>query len=316
VLPFHTGPSYDRVGMALREHEAVAELPRRRRPLAAAVAALRPRQWLKNLLLFAGIVFGEQLDDPARWAKALTVFAAYCAASSASYLFNDVRDAEHDRHHPIKRKRPVARGEMSPGSAIALATTLATVAVALAAGLGLGSLALMLVFLLLQAAYTLRLKQLVLVDVIVIALLFVIRAAAGAEAVDVPISPWLLVCTFLLALFLALAKRRAELASAGASTLRGRPVLERYPLALVDQLIAVAAAATVVTYALYTVLGRDSRAFMVTIPIVIFGLFRYLLLVQRQEAGEEPEKVLLTDPPIIVAVVSWMLAAMVVPLVT
>lgn len=302
--------------MALPEHEAVAELPRRRRPLAAAVAALRPRQWLKNLLLFAGIVFAEQLDDPARWANALTVFAAYCAASSASYVFNDVRDAAHDRYHPIKRTRPVARGEISPRTAVVLAAALATTAVSLTAVLGIGSLALMLAFLLLQVGYTLRLNQLVLVDVLVIALLFVVRATAGAEAVDVPISPWLLVCTFLLALLLALAKRRAELASAGAATLRGRLVLERYSLALVDQLIAVVAASTVVTYALYTVLGRDSRAFMVTIPIVVFGLFRYLLLVQRQEAGEEPETVLLTDPPIIVAVAMWVLAAMVVPAVT
>ncbi len=310
------GPTYDRVGMALPEHEAVAELPRRRRPIAAAIAALRPRQWLKNLLVFAGIVFGEQLDDPGRWAKALTVFVAYCAASSASYLFNDVRDAAHDRYHPIKRKRPVARGEISPRTAVVLAAALATAAVGLTAVLGIGSLTLMLAFLLLQLGYTLRLKQLVLVDVLVIALLFVVRAAAGAEAVDVPISPWLLVCTFLLALFLALAKRRAELASAGAATLRGRPVLERYSLALVDQLIAVVAASTVVTYALYTVLGRDSRAFMVTIPIVIFGLFRYLLLVQRQEAGEEPEIVLLTDPPIIIAVALWVITALIVPVIT
>jgi 4-hydroxybenzoate polyprenyltransferase len=302
--------------MALAEHEAVAELPQRRRPLAAAVAALRPRQWLKNILLFAGIVFAEQLDEPARWAKALTLFVAYCAASSASYLFNDVRDAAHDRYHPIKRKRPVARGEISPRTAVVLAAALATVAVGLTAVLGIGSLTLMLAFLLLQLGYTLRLKQLVLVDVLVIALLFVVRAAAGAEAVDVPISSWLLVCTFLLALFLALAKRRAELASAGVATLRGRPVLERYSLALVDQLIAVVAASTVVTYALYTVLGRDTRAFMVTIPIVVFGLFRYLLLVQRNEAGEEPETVLLTDPPIIMAVALWALAALIVPVFT
>jgi 4-hydroxybenzoate polyprenyltransferase len=300
--------------MALPEHEAVAELPRRRRPLAAVVVALRPRQWLKNLLLFAGIVFGEQVGQPRLWVTALTAFVAYCAASSAAYLVNDVRDAAYDRHHPVKRKRPVARGEMSPRSAIVLAAALAATALGLTAILGIGSLALMLAFLILQAAYTLRLKQLVLVDVMAIALLFVIRAAAGAEAVNLPISPWLLVCTFLLALFLALAKRRAELASASASTPGGRPVLERYPLALVDQLIAVVAAATVVTYTLYTVLGRDSRAFMVTIPIVVFGLFRYLLLVQRQEAGEEPEMVLLTDRPIIVAMVIWVLAALIVPL--
>jgi 4-hydroxybenzoate polyprenyltransferase len=299
--------------MALPEHEAVAELPRRRRPLAAAVVALRPRQWLKNLLLFAGIVFGEQLADATRWAMALTAFAAYCAASSASYLFNDVRDAAYDRVHPVKRRRPIARGEVSPRAALAMSAVLAATAVGLTAVLGIGSLMLMLVFLVLQVGYTVRLKQLVLVDVLVIALLFVVRAAGGAEAVDVPISPWLLMCTFLLALFLALAKRRAELASTGVSTLRGRPALERYSLALVDQLIAVVAASTVVTYALYTVLGRDSRAFMLTIPIVVFGLFRYLLLVQRGDAGEEPEMVLLTDAPIIVAVALWVLAALIVP---
>ena len=302
--------------MALPEHEAVAELPRRRRPLAAAVAALRPRQWLKNLLVFAGIVFAEQLNEPGRWAKALTVFAAYCAASSASYLFNDVRDAAHDRYHPVKRKRPVVRGEISPRTAFAMSALLAAAAIGLTAALGAASFFLMLAFLLLQAGYTVKLKHLVLIDVLAIASLFVIRAAAGAAAVEVPISPWLLVCTLLLALLLALAKRRAELASSGPTTSRGRPVLERYSLALVDQLIAVVAASTVVTYALYTVLGRDSRAFMVTIPIVIFGIFRYLLLLQRHEAGEEPEMVLLTDPPIILAVVLWVCAAMTVPLVT
>jgi 4-hydroxybenzoate polyprenyltransferase len=197
-----------------------------------------------------------------------------------------------------------------------MAAALATGAALLAAGLGRGSLLLMLGFILLQAGYTIWLKRLVLVDVLAIALLFVVRAAAGAEAVDVPISPWLLVCTLLLALFLALGKRRAELALVDARATPGRPVLERYSTALVDQLTVVVAASTIVSYALYTFLGRDSNAFMVTIPIVVFGLFRYLLLVQRREAGEEPEMVLLTDPPIIAAVVIWVLTAMLVPAVT
>jgi 4-hydroxybenzoate polyprenyltransferase len=293
--------------------EPVTELPRRRRGLAAAIAALRPRQRLKNLLVFAGIVFAEQIDEPTLWAKAIAAFAAYCAASSAAYLFNDLLDVPYDRAHPIKRRRPLARGELSPRVAVAMAASLASGATLVAAGLGLGSLLLMLAFLLLQAGYTVWLKRLVLIDVLAIALLFVVRAAAGAEAVDVPITPWLLVCTLMLALFLALAKRRAELAVAGVRPAPGRPVLERYSLGLVDQLIAVIAASTIVSYALYTFLGRDSKAFMVTIPIVVFGLFRYLLLVQRREAGEEPERVLLTDPPIIASVALWILVALIVP---
>ena len=300
-------------GVAVPGRELVTELPRRRGGLAAALAALRPRQWLKNLLLFAGIVFAEQIGDPTLWAKAIAAFAAYCAASSAAYIFNDVLDAPYDRAHPAKRRRPIARGELSSRRGLAIAAALAAAAVATAAALGLGSVLLLLGFLLVQAAYTIRLKQLVLIDVLAIALLFVIRAAAGAEAVDVPISPWLLVCTFLLALFLALAKRRAELAVVGARAAPGRLVLERYSLGLVDQLIAVVTAATIVSYALYTFLGRDSKAFMVTIPIVVFGLFRYLLLLHRKDVGEEPERVLLTDGPIIAAVMLWILAAMVVP---
>jgi 4-hydroxybenzoate polyprenyltransferase len=299
--------------MIVPEREPVSELPRRRHGLVAALDALRPRQWLKNLLVFAGIVFAEQLDDPTRVAQAVTVFVAYCAGSSAAYLFNDVLDAPHDRLHPVKRRRPVARGELPPRTALAIAASLAVVAVGLTAGLGWTSLLLMLGFLLLQAGYTVRLKQLVLVDVLAIAVLFVIRAAAGAEAVDVPISPWLLVCTLMLALFLALGKRRAELALVDARATPGRAVLERYSLGLLDQLIAVVAASTVVSYALYTFLGRESKAFMVTIPVVVFGLFRYLLLVQRRDAGEEPEMVLLTDLPIIAAVVVWVLTAMIVP---
>jgi 4-hydroxybenzoate polyprenyltransferase len=299
--------------MAFPEQEVAVELPRRRRLLVAAVVALRPRQWLKNLLVFAGIVFAEQIDDPGLWIAALTAFIAYCAASSASYLFNDVFDASHDRCHSVKRRRPVARGEISPRTALALSAGLAALAIVLTAPLGVASLMLMLAFLSLQAGYTVRLKQLVLIDVLAIAVLFVIRATAGAEAVEVPISPWLLVCTLLLALFLALAKRRAELASPARTTVQGRPVLERYSLGLVDQLIAIVAASTVVTYVLYTVLGRESRGFMVTIPIVIFGLSRYLLLLHRHGAGEEPEMVVLTDTPIVVAVAVWILAALIVP---
>ena len=179
---------------------ALGGLVAARSPVRAAFASLRPRQWSKNLLLFAGLVFAAKLGDATRWLEASVAFAAYCAASSAAYLANDVLDAESDRLHPVKRHRPVASGELRRGAALRLAACLAVAALALAAALGPWSLLLMTGFLALQAAYSIRIKHVVLIDVIAIGALFVIRAAAGAEAVDVPISTWLLVCTALLAL--------------------------------------------------------------------------------------------------------------------
>jgi len=291
--------------MGLVERAEVLPLPRRRRPARAALAALRPRQWTKNLLLFAGIAFAAKLGDGTRWLEAVAVFAAYCAGSSAAYLVNDVRDVAGDRLHPVKRLRPIARGELPPRTALALAAALAVFAAVLAAALGPWSALLLAGFLALQAAYTLGLKHVVLVDVMAIGGLFVIRAAAGARAVDVRISPWLLLCTALLALFLALGKRRGELVLVGAEATPGRPVLEGYSLALVDQLLAVVAASTVIAYSLYTFTARDSHAMMATIPFVLFGVFRYLLLLHREHAGEEPENVLVSDVPILVTVALW-----------
>jgi 4-hydroxybenzoate polyprenyltransferase len=287
----------------------ILELPQRRSPLRAAFVALRPRQWLKNLLVFAGLVFATKLGDAGRWLEALAAFGAYCAISSAAYLVNDLRDREDDRLHPVKRARPIARGELSPRAAVALAAGLAAVALVLTGVLGLVSVAFLLAFAALQAAYTLALKHVVLLDVLVIGSLFVIRAAAGAEGVDVRISPWLLLCTALLALFLALAKRRGELVLVGAQRAPGRPVLEGYSLELVDQLLAIVASSTVIAYSVYTLTARDSKALLATVPFVIFGVFRYLLLVHRDDVGEEPEQVLLTDVPIILAVAGWIATA-------
>jgi 4-hydroxybenzoate polyprenyltransferase len=302
--------------VTLPERVGVVDLPRRRSPAHAALVALRPRQWTKNLLLFAGIVFAAKLGDGWRWLDAVAAFAAYCAASSAAYLVNDLRDVEHDRAHPVKRARPIARGEVSPRAAYALAAALLAAAVALVAPLGLPSLGFLAGFVALQAAYTVRLKHVVLIDVMTIAGLFVLRAAAGAAGVHVRISPWLLLCTALLALFLALAKRRGELVLVGAEATPGRPVLEGYSLALVDQLVSVVAASTVISYSLYTFTARDSKALMVTIPFVIFGVFRYLLLIHRQDLGEEPEEVLLRDTPILACIAAWAVCAAVILAVT
>jgi len=286
----------------------VATTAVRTRP-TAWLAALRPRQWTKNLLVFAGIIFAGQLRDPHRLLEAAVVFVAYCAASSAAYLLNDVRDAEHDRLHPIKRDRPVASGLVSPRAALVAAGGLAVAAFALAAVLGGWSVLVLCAFVALQLAYSLGLKHVVLIDVMAIAGLFVVRAVAGAVAVHVPISPWLLLCTGTLALFLALAKRRGELVLVGADRTPGRPVLEGYSLVLVDQLVTIVAASTVIAYALYTFTARPGDRMMATIPFVLFGVFRYLLLIHREDAGEEPEDVLLTDRPILACVALWALTS-------
>jgi 4-hydroxybenzoate polyprenyltransferase len=269
--------------------------------LTALLAATRPLQWSKNLLVFAGILFAAEYDEPEKWAAAAATFVAYCAGSSAAYVFNDVLDAEQDRLHPLKRDRPVASGALPMEGALGFAAVLAVVALTITAILGLPSLGYMAGFLALQVAYSVRLKHVVLIDVIAIAGLFVIRAAAGAEAVNVDISPWLIVCTALLALFLALAKRRGELVSETGV----RPVLDGYSLPLVDQLVTVVVACTIVAYSLYTFNAREGSAMMATIPFVVFGLFRYLLLMHREDLGEEPERVLLTDVPILATVAAW-----------
>ena len=287
---------------------AVIELRPRRGAVRAAFVSLRPRQWPKNLLLFAGIVFAAKLGDAGRWGEAVAIFVAYCAASSAAYLVNDLRDAAGDRLHPVKRDRPIARGELAAERALVLAALLAACAVAIAAVLGFGSLLFVLGFIALQLAYSLGLKRIVVVDVSVIAGLFVVRAAAGAAAVDVRISPWLLVCTALLALFLGLAKRRGELVLVSAEETPGRPVLDGYSLQLVDRLLNVVAIATAGAYAAYTVTAH-SAWLALTVPFVVAGLGRYLLLVHRDDLGEEPEHVLLTDRVILGCVAAWAILA-------
>ena len=290
--------------MALPLRAEVVSFPARRSRGRALLAAMRPRQWSKNLLLFAGLVFAAKIGDLLRWVEACTAFVAYCAASSAAYVVNDVADADRDRAHPLKRLRPAARGELTRRAVCLLAGTLAVLAFGLVAPLGLPSVALLAGFLALQGAYTCALKHLVLVDVVAIAGLFVIRAAAGTVAADVRISPWLLLVTGLLALFLALAKRRSELAVAASA----RPVLDGYSPPLVDQLISVSVAATIAAYSVYTFTAHDP-ALMATIPFVVFGLFRYLLLVHRDDLGEEPENVLLSDRPLVLAVLGWAVTA-------
>ena len=271
--------------------------------------ALRPAQWTKNSILFAAFVFGYgDRSLNITWQDGLRVipaFILFSMATSAVYLCNDLWDRKHDRQHPTKRHRPIAAGMVTPKLALATACTLLFLSLPIAAVLSRPFATVLAAYLGLQILYSVLLKNIALLDVFIIASGFVLRAIAGAALLQIPISPWLLICTFLLALFLALCKRRHEKASieAGANA-RQRISLQKYDLLLTDQLIGIVAAATIVTYAIYTLwpdtiekFGSAELAY--TLPIVMFGIFRYLDLLYRENKGDRPEKVLLTDLPIL-----------------
>jgi 4-hydroxybenzoate polyprenyltransferase len=270
------------------------------------IASLRVKQWTKNGLLFAGVLFAAKLGDPGRWADACLAFAVYCAASSAAYLVNDVRDAELDRLHPTKRLRPVAAGRLTPRAGLYLSAALAVGALSGAVVLGAIAVVLVAGFIALQLLYSFGFKLIVALDVLTIAALFTIRAAAGAEAIRVRVSPWLLVCTALLALFLALAKRRGEL---DRSREGRRRVLARYSLGLIDRLLVVVSAGTIATYSAYAITARHSFEMAVTIPFVAAAIARYFVLIHRDGLGEQPEEILVTDLPILFAIGSWAVTA-------
>lgn len=285
----------------------------RRSPIALIWQSLRPHQWLKNLVVVAPLVFAEQLQNPVNGLRAAAAFLIFCTIAGAVYLFNDLVDREADRLHPRKRTRPLASGDLSPGAALAALALLLPSAFAGAAWLDAGFAIVCGLYLLTNVGYTLVWKHVVILDMFLIAAGFVLRGIGGAAVLGVEISPWLLLCTLFLALFLAAGKRRHELVSI-ADAAAHRPILAAYSTLLIDQLIAILAAVTVSTYALYTIaestrahFGTERLAY--TIPFVVFGIFRYLYLVYQQEAGGRPEEMLLTDRPLLASVILWGLTA-------
>ena len=269
---------------------------------------LRPKQWTKNLLLFAGVLFSQHLTDPRMLLRAAAGFLAFSLLSGSVYLFNDLKDIEVDRRHPRKRLRPIASGRLPTWAAWAALLPLLAVVTVLSLWLGLPFALVAALYLTFNLAYTFRLKQLVLVDVFFVAIGFVLRAIAGVQllrpvAPGTAISPWLLVCTFFGALFLALAKRRRELTNAGEAASRQRAVLGHYTPELLNGLLVVSAAASLMAYALYTIWPATvakfhTEALLYTIPFVAYGIFRYLYLVHATELTEDPAQVLLTDRPL------------------
>ena len=274
---------------------------------------LRPGQWTKNLLVFAGVLFGRRLFEPPAVAAAVAAFIIFCALSGVVYLVNDISDRTSDRLHPLKATRPIASGALPVRTAAAFAALIAAGALAASVAISWRFAGVAVGYLALQSLYSGPLKHLIIIDVLTIAVGFVLRAVAGAVAVNVEISHWLLVCTILLALFIALAKRRHEIVLLANGASGHRPILGEYSPYLLDQMIVIVAASTLIAYIFYTVSPETQEKFGtpwlgLTIPFPLYGIFRYLYLVHRREGGGSPADLLLTDRPLLACVALWALA--------
>ncbi len=275
--------------------------------------AMRPQEWVKNLLVFAGLLFSGRIDEAAQVADATLAFAAFCAISSAGYLFNDLRDAEHDRLHRDKRHRAIASGALAPGAAAVAALTLTAIAVAVPLTLVDAEVAgIVALYGVVTVAYSLVLKRLVIIDVMTIASLFILRVVAGAVAVEAQASEFLLVCTAMLALFLGFTKRRQEaILEGGPGTTR--PVLEHYSIPFLDQMVAMVTAAAILSYVIYAVNSPlvGSRM-LATAPSVLYGVFRYLYLIYDRQDTRSTAAILTEDPGMLFAAATWIGSALVV----
>ena len=278
--------------------------------IADLLASLRPAQWTKNLLVFAGLIFSQGFLEPGLIGRVVLAFLVFCVLSGSMYLVNDVLDAERDRSHPQKRHRPVASGRLRPGVAMAAGVGLLVLACAAAFALSLRFGIVALSYAALLTAYSAGLKHVVILDALIIAAGFVLRALAGVVVIDAEFSHWLLLCTILLALFLTFGKRRHEILLLEGGAADHRPILEEYSPQFLDQMIAVVTASTLMAYALYTISPETAAKLgttrlPLTIPFVLYGIFRYLYLLYRHDLGGNPSEHLLTDRALLLDVALW-----------
>lgn len=284
------------------------------------VDLLRVRQWTKNAFLLLPLLFSGSLLDGGAVVRNLAGFASFCLIASCVYVFNDLKDVDSDRRHPVKRNRPIASGAVSKQSAIVVAVICAAVGFALAFTLGVPFMVVALLYVANNVLYSLVVKRVVVLDVMSIAVGFVLRVFAGAFATDCVLSSWIILCMFMLALFLAIEKRRAEIRTVGSGAddagggegegapAATRAVLKSYSPDSLKSMSLIAVALTILSYSLYTFSAGISEYMMVTIPFVVYGTFRYLLLAENTDMTEAPDKVLLTDKPILVDVLVWAVA--------
>lgn len=270
--------------------------------LIGLVKSMRPRQWPKNAFVFVALLFDRKLFDPASVLAVLGAFVLLCLMSSAVYLMNDLADIESDRQHPTKKNRPLPSGQLAPSVAAVASFLLAAISLVAGYFLSFELAVILLLYLISQIAYTFKIKHIVLLDVLTIALGFILRIAAGVAVIDVErFSPWLYVFGGFLALFMALGKRRAELTLLGGEASNHRAILDDYSLDLIDRLQGIVTTSAVVAYSLYTFLAEglpENHAMMLTIPFVLYAIFRYLYLIHVRGEGGAPEEILLRDRPL------------------
>ncbi len=283
---------------------------------SAILAAMRPKQWIKNLLLFAGLIFSHHFFDIVRVRYAIVGFVLFCLISGVIYIINDIRDADSDRLHPLKCKRPIASGRLPVSVAYAAAAILAVLALLGSFALNWEFASLVMIYFVLMLAYSIWLKHVVILDLMIVAMGFVLRAIAGVKAIELPgediaITPWFISCILFLALFIIICKRRHELVLLSDDAGHHRPVLEHYSPAFLDQMVSVATAATVVSYSLYVTIGVPNLPggpyLIYTLPFVLYGIFRYLFLVYKRDEGGAPESTFLQDPALIINVILWLI---------
>ncbi len=275
----------------------------------AAIAALRPKQWVKNGLLFVALVFSNsfgRLDD---WTLCIGAFVSFCLLSSTGYVFNDLRDAEADRAHPKKRFRPIAAGDLSPRGAWVLMVVCVIASLSVASLVGPSFLVCALLYFATTLSYSSIFKHFVILDVMFLSACYLWRAVAGAVAISVPISPWLLLCTAFLALFLGFNKRRGEIMLLDGKRAGTRKALDHYSPAMLQEFQAITTSGTIISYALYTVLGSPTPWLLLTLPFVLYGIFRYIYLVDQKGEGAAPDETLFKDVPILVTVALYVLTA-------
>ncbi|MBN1899950.1 decaprenyl-phosphate phosphoribosyltransferase [Candidatus Sumerlaeota bacterium] len=278
----------------------------------ALIQSLRPKQWIKNLLLFAGVIFTANLKNPALLGRSFAGFVIFCLLSGVVYLINDLKDARSDRNHPVKKNRPIASGRLSPGAAYTAIFLLGIPSLVASFYLGIPFGICAASYVILVTLYSLYLKHYVILDLMMVAMGFVIRAIAGIEVIAtrdyIPeITPWFIACALFLALFLAICKRRHEILLLNNGVTGHRPVLEEYSPAFLDQMVAISTTATIISYALWSTIGKFAHYRMIfTLPFVLYGIFRYLYLVYKKEEGGAPEALLLKDRSLLIDILLWL----------
>jgi len=271
---------------------------------------MRPEQWYKNIVIFVGIVFASNTLDFSMWLQVIYAFLIFCALSGSEYIINDILDAERDRKHPIKSKRPIASGELKIAHAIAFSVFLIVIALFGAYLINLKFFGISILFLILTLTYSFWLKHIILIDASMISINFTIRAIAGCLAINVPISPWIIICAFLLALLLVFGKRRHEIILLGEDAEGHRNILKSYTTGMLEQMISITAGALIISYSLHTFL-TGNLWMMITIPVVIYGILRYLFLLHAENIGGEPE-IIFKDKGMVISIIIWILLCLII----